>query len=253
MKLVLCGKGGCGKSTTTVLLAKELARNGKRVLVVDSDESNFGLHMQLGMPLPRDFIEAVGGREVITGKLMAAMESQQMPQFFDAPWTISDIPAGYYEEKDGVTLIAAGKIDEAGEGCACAMGNVVAALLANLQLTENDYVLVDMEAGVEHFGRGVDNFADGILMVADTSFESLRLSQKILDMGQSIRKPVWFVLNKVTDESKQIMQESIADPNKVAGILFADSALAAAGLKGDELTEARSDVEELAAFLMEQR
>ena len=90
-------------------------------------------------------------------------------------------------------------------------------------------------------------------MVADTSFESLRLSQKILDTGQSIRKPVWFVLNKVTDESKQIMQESIADPSKVAGILFADSALAAAGLKGDELTEARSDVEELAAFLMEQR
>ena len=40
MKITVCGKGGCGKSTVTTLLAKELARMEKKVLVVDSDESN---------------------------------------------------------------------------------------------------------------------------------------------------------------------------------------------------------------------
>ena len=63
MKITICGKGGCGKSTVTTLLAKELARMGKKVLVVDSDESNFGLHRQLGVELPRDFTEYFGGKD----------------------------------------------------------------------------------------------------------------------------------------------------------------------------------------------
>jgi len=49
MKIMLCGKGGCGKSTVTALMAKEYARQGKRVLVIDCDESNYGLHQQLGL------------------------------------------------------------------------------------------------------------------------------------------------------------------------------------------------------------
>lgn len=47
MKIAVCGKGGCGKSTVTSLLAKALARRGKEILVIDSDESNYGLHRQL--------------------------------------------------------------------------------------------------------------------------------------------------------------------------------------------------------------
>ena len=44
MKITVYGKGGCGKSTVTSLLAKALARRGKEILVIDSDESNYGLH-----------------------------------------------------------------------------------------------------------------------------------------------------------------------------------------------------------------
>lgn len=55
MKIAVCGKGGCGKSTVTSLLAKALARRGKEILVIDSDESNYGLHRQLGMKLLRCF------------------------------------------------------------------------------------------------------------------------------------------------------------------------------------------------------
>ena len=61
MKITICGKGGCGKSTITSLLAKALARRGKEVLVIDSDESNYGLHRQLGMELPGDFTGYFGG------------------------------------------------------------------------------------------------------------------------------------------------------------------------------------------------
>ena len=63
MKKPVCDKGSSGKSTVTTLLAKELARMGKKVLVVDSDESNFGLHRQLGVELPREFKEYLGGKD----------------------------------------------------------------------------------------------------------------------------------------------------------------------------------------------
>jgi len=62
MKILICGKGGSGKSTISALLAEELASKGHKVLVVDTDESNFGLYKHLGMEQPKDFMESLGGK-----------------------------------------------------------------------------------------------------------------------------------------------------------------------------------------------
>ena len=79
----VCGKGGCGKSTVTTLLAKELARMEKKVLVVDSDESNFGLHRQLGVELPRDFTEYFGGKDKAFKTMMTSgiLDSMKLSAF----------------------------------------------------------------------------------------------------------------------------------------------------------------------------
>ena len=63
MKIILCGKGGCGKSTVATLLARAYQKEGKNVLVIDSDESNYGLHRQLGFDLPEDFTHYFGGKK----------------------------------------------------------------------------------------------------------------------------------------------------------------------------------------------
>jgi len=246
VKIAICGKGGCGKSTTTALLAKALARAGKRVLVVDSDESNYGLHRQLGMELPKDFTAFFGGKENVLKDMML---SNFAHKFFDGPWSLSDIPEGYCGEKDGVMLMASGKIHQANEGCACAMNDVMKQFIANLQLTSDEFALMDMEAGIEHFGRGVDNGVDMLLMIVEPSFESLRLSKKIQELGASIGKPVRFVLNKVTDDTRQTMVEAIADSEKIAAVLPADAQIAAAGLAGEELTNSCLSVQELAREL----
>jgi flagellar biosynthesis protein FlhG len=66
------GKGGIGKSLVSANLGIELARRGKRVVLVDADLGGANLHTTLGIDLPRrtlsDFIERRAARieDVVT-------------------------------------------------------------------------------------------------------------------------------------------------------------------------------------------
>ena len=247
MKLMLCGKGGCGKSTITALLAKEYAREGKRVLVIDCDESNYGLHQQLGLELPKDFTDFVGGKQRVM--MLAASGPMNMPPLFEGPMTFDDIPAEYRSEKDGVLLMAPGKIHVANEGCACAFNIVVAQFLQFLQLKENDIVLMDMEAGIEHLGRGTGNSCDAVLMLVDPSYESLKLSEKIGELCAKVGHPLYYVLNKVTPKNEAAMVAKIGAPEKILCKLPLSEELADAGLAGDSLDGRFEEIQKLTAAL----
>ena len=248
MRLMLCGKGGCGKSTTTTLLAKEFERQGKRVLVIDCDESNYGLHQQLGLELPRDFADYVGGKERVM--MLAGDNPMNMAPLFDKPMTFDDVPADYVSKKGRLLLMSPGKIQNANEGCACAFNIVMAHFLPCLQLMDDDVVLMDMEAGIEHFGRGTANICENVLMVVDPSYESLRLSKKIQEIAESVGHTVAFVLNKVDESNREMMLDLIADPDKIGTILSLNKDLAAAGLQGKELTEPNPEIQELVSYIM---
>ena len=226
MKIIICGKGGCGKSTTAALLAKAYQREGRNVLVVDSDESNYGLYRQLGLDLPEDFTHYFGGKKgayrVFDGK----------GYVFEEKWNSSDRPGEFRTGDGNLHLMAIGKIAEAEEGCACGMGFTAKMLLDNLETGENDVVIVDTEAGVEHFGRGLDRFADVILMVIDPSYESIRLSEKVYDMAQALDKPVYFILNKADAEQAEITKAALREKEAVIAVIPADPQIMMAGLKG---------------------
>ena len=66
------------------------------------------------------------------------------------------------------------------------MGTVISQFIANLQLSDDEIAIMDMEAGIEHFGRGIDNHIDVILMMIDPSYESLRLSSKVSELGEKV-------------------------------------------------------------------
>ncbi|MBU4439959.1 MAG: P-loop NTPase [Acetobacterium sp.] len=249
MRIAICGKGGCGKSTITTLLAKALANKNKEVLIIDSDESNYGLHAQLGMEMPKGFTGYFGGKEKVLNNMMLSKFSHQ---FFHEQWTIADIPEGYFSEKGSIKLMVSGKINQANEGCSCAMGTVIGQFIANLQLDENQVTLIDMEAGVEHFGRSIDNGVDVILMIVDPSFESLRLSKKIADLAISIEKPIYYVLNKTTDENKKLMYESIEKPESIIAEIGLLQEIMEAGLTGQELFLAETATTELVDFFLGQ-
>ena len=68
MKVLICGKGGCGKSTVAALLTANMQKRGKRVFLVDADESNIGLYRMLGLDIPEPLMDHLGGEKRIPGK-----------------------------------------------------------------------------------------------------------------------------------------------------------------------------------------
>lgn len=252
MKITVCGKGGCGKSTITTLLAKEFARMGKKVLVVDSDESNFGLHRQLGVELPRDFTEYFGGKDkafktMMTSGIMSSMKLEAFAKkFFSEDFTLADVPEEYFSEKDGVKLMSAGKIHRANEGCACTMNSIIEQFICHLTMGDDEVTLLDMEAGIEHFGRGTDKGVDAVLMIVDPSFESLRLSGKVAELCKSIGKPIYFCLNKITQENRQAMKGAVSENGLVICEMPLEADLSKAGLTGEELTASYPWITEMA-------
>jgi CO dehydrogenase maturation factor len=255
MKISVCGKGGSGKSTIVALLAGEARSRGYQVLVVDSDESNAGLFRILGFdqpPLP--LMEIVGGKKKIISTLRDPAASDLGPRAMVLTQdriAIEDIPAENVAERDNLKLVSIGKILQALEGCACPFGVLSREFLKRLDEGENSLVIIDMEAGVEHFGRGVEESVDAVLMVVEPSFESVELAGRIrsLAIGTGI-KNVSAILNKVPsdDIASKLEDELVKRSIDVIGCIHHDSELLDSSLEGDALRAGRA-AEEIGGVL----
>ncbi len=247
MKVSVCGKGGSGKSTIVTLLAEEARSRGYKVLVVDSDESNAGLFRILGFnqpPVP--LMEIVGGKKKIVSTLRDPSSSDIAPKAMvltQDSIAIEDIPAENMVERDNLKLVSVGKILQALEGCACPFGVLSREFLKRLDEGDNGLVIVDMEAGVEHFGRGVEESVDAVLIVVEPSFESLELAGRIssLATGTGI-KTVYAILNKVpSDDIASKLEDALAKRAiHVIGCIHHDSELFVSGLEGRALRTVRA-------------
>jgi CO dehydrogenase maturation factor len=237
-KTSVTGKGGTGKSVVTTLLAKALAEKGCRPLIVDSDESNPGLYRMLGLGrAPADLIEFFGGPRRAMG-LSGGSDSGGSRAESQEKIYLRDIPAKYLIEENNISLVSVGKITGAFEGCACPMAEVLKTFLSRLSLQDREIVLVDMEAGVEHFGRGVEKYIDTLFIVVEPSFESLALAGKItLLAGASGVKRTGAIINKVSSAAvRQKMEEELGRRNvRILGTLLYDERIAEMCLDGKKL------------------
>jgi len=234
MKISVCGKGGSGKSTVVVLLANEALKRGYRVLVVDSDESNSGLFRMLGFDRPPvPLMELVGGKRGLKQKM------GQPNILSEANIQMEYIPEKYSLQKDNLKLVAIGKILQSLEGCACPMGVLSREFLKKLDLGEKELAIVDMEAGVEHFGRGVDTSIDSALIIVEPLLESVNVGHKIHDLASGIGiKNVWAIMNKVpTEEIATRMKKELQERHiGVAGCIYYDADIYSSSMDGNVLS-----------------
>jgi len=234
-KIAICGKGGSGKTTIVVLLANGLRDRGHRVLVVDSDESNPGIYRMLGLEKrPEPLLGLVGGKKKV---FQAFSENSELPKSILTQEEIrtSDLPSQYIVERDRIRLVCIGKILQSLEGCACPMGVLNREFLKRLSLEEDEVVLVDMEAGIEHFGRGVETSVDSVLAVTEPSLDSLELAEKIGTLAAEVgMEGAWAILNKVPSEeiALRLREELERKGIPIIGFIGYDSEVFLAGLEG---------------------
>ncbi|WP_319524015.1 P-loop NTPase [uncultured Desulfosarcina sp.] len=259
MKICICGKGGSGKSTLVALLAGAFARSGKNVIVLDSDESNTSLFWLLGLDeAPRPLMEIVGGKKAVQQKMLDRFaKGQEEPAM--SIWTLthmasSEIPEAFFVAGEACKLVVTGKIYQSMEGCACPMGAVTREFLKILQLSPDEVALIDMEAGIEHFGRGIEANVDMVIAVAEPSLESAELAKKVMDLSVSSGAAFGgVVINKIADaEQREHLRHRLSLLSlPVIGIIDHDASIQTAALEGKPCPETAVDeLDRIAATLM---
>ena len=201
MKILICGKGGSGKSTVAALLAVAMHKRGKSIFLVDADESNIGLYRMLGLDMPVPLMDSLGGKKGFGDKTKTTGITLDGPsQLFPADLKPDDLPDDCIASADRIRVMSIGKIHHFGEGCACPMGKLFRMLFSSLRFEIQDLIIVDTAAGVEHFGRSLDGLCEHIVCIVDPSYESIMMAERVGTLAGEAKLPVSVILNKITPE-----------------------------------------------------
>jgi CO dehydrogenase maturation factor len=115
---------------------------------------------------------------------------------------VDDLPEKYSAEHDGIRLMVMGRIKRGGTGCYCPEGTLLQALLAHLLLARDEVVILDMEAGIEHLGRGTAKAVDKLIVVVEPGRRSLETALRIQQLARDISlQNVAVVANKIRGQS----------------------------------------------------
>jgi len=238
MKLAVSGKGGVGKSTVAGTLARLYAGAGHQVLAVDADP-DANLASAIGMPPElRAKIHTISTERHLIEERTGA-KVQGYGQIFKINPDVSDIAARFATRYGGVDLLTLGAVQRAAGGCACPESVLLKALVQHLVLKHGEIVILDMEAGIEHLGRGTAMGVDLMLVVVEPGQRSVETAHRIQEMARAIGiHRFGVVLNKsVTkdSESEWIAREFGAEA--LLGIIPFDSRIGLADRTGQSLIE----------------
>jgi len=222
MKLAITGKGGVGKTTFTALLAQVYADQGRDVLAVDADPSPC-LAGALGFPDDlREKLHPIAEMDDLIYERTGAKKGQ-IGGFFTINPRVDDIPERFSVVHRGVRLLESGSVELGGSGCICPEAAILKTLFTHLLFREDDVLLLDMYAGVEHLGRATVDFVDAMIVVVEPTRRSLGTASQIKKLANDIGlKRLYLVGNKVRNEEEERFLEAETPGLPMLGFLPAD-------------------------------
>ena len=229
MKLAITGKGGAGKTTVSVFLARYLADQGRDVILIDADpDANTAMALGVDESL---WPEPIAGLKDLIQERTGATGAPG--QLFSLNPKVDDIPERYSVEADGVKLLRMGALKKGGAGCFCPENAFLRSLLSHLVLGTDQVVILDMEAGIEHLGRGTAVGMDMMLIVVEPGLRSVQTAFLVRRAAADIGvHRLGVVVNKYrTDRELEQIQEHCS-PLPVVGKIPYDETIAASDLAG---------------------
>lgn len=232
LKIAIAGKGGVGKTLIAGVLAEFFARKGFTVLAIDADPTP-NLALTLGVTVEE------ASKIVPISENTALIESKtqtSLPGVYNLAFSVEDIVEQFSVKTPyNVNLLIMGTVKSAGGGCMCPANMVIRALLHHLIVKRKEAVVTDMEAGLEHMGRGTAEHVETMLAVTDSSRKALETAKKLTDLARQIGIDECFIVgNRVTSqlEGEHIKNFAHNERIQVLGVVPFDEVVLKADMQG---------------------
>jgi len=199
MKIAITGKGGVGKTTLAAGLAIFFSQQGEKVFAIDADP-DANLALSLGFPEPSQIKPLIEMKQLIGER--TGTKSGGLNPYFKMNPRVDDIPEKYFAHNEGIRLAVMGTVRGGGLGCTCPENAFLKALLGHLILERREIVILDMEAGIEHLGRGTARGVDRMIIVVEPGTRSIETASRIRQLAEEIGiKDIVVVGNKIRHDS----------------------------------------------------
>jgi len=211
MKIAVSGKGGVGKTLIAGVLAEFFAHKGFTVLAIDADPSpNLALTLGVSAEEASKIVPISENTPLIESKTQTGV-----PGVYNLSFTVEDIIEQFSVKTPfNVSLLVMGTVRDAGGGCMCPANTVIRTLLHHLMVQRKEVIVTDMEAGVEHMGRGTAEHVDTMLTVTDSSLKSMETAKKLYVLAKDLGiKKAFIVGNKVANSEEGKLIEKFASKN----------------------------------------